>query len=247
MVTPYKNIAKDALINWNNKTEEEANNMIENLSIDELEKSVGAKPTIFSAIKSIARHANLTEEEQVGFGVAIFTGPLNHEIFNVVLEKLSSITNDDILDILSDIHDDWVIRSADERIFNKKVSRNQLRQYAPLDLIGWNEVISDLLFLKPIMEAIGITIDEKSLKDAYHNRVISYMEEKNINDDEDLFNLVNSGRKYYSVLPEDLEERLLPMSSDVVSQIINNWKEKDKETYKIFIAFQKDNSAGIKK
>ena len=127
-----------------------------------------------------------------------------------------------------------MVDNSSEKTFNKKVSRNQLRQYAPLELIGWNEVKSDLLFLNPILAAIGVNVDEQSLENEYHSMVASYLEEKEINSPDDLTALVNQGGNYYPELPAHLAERLAPMSEIVSSQMIENWDAKDPETAAIF-------------
>ena len=60
MRVPYKEIAFYALVKWNGKTEEEAINMINTLSIDELEQNVWAKNSVNHAVASIATRLNLT-------------------------------------------------------------------------------------------------------------------------------------------------------------------------------------------
>ena len=51
-----------------------------------------------------------------------------------------------------------------DKTFNKKCDRKQLRQYAPLELIGWNEVKSDLLFLNPILKSIDVNVNDIKFK-----------------------------------------------------------------------------------
>ena len=120
------------------------------------------------------------EEETTNFFEAVINGPENAEIFGVVREKMQGFSEEQKLEVLSTIHDGWVIDNSSEKTFNKKVDRQQLRQYAPLDLIGWNEVRSDLLFLNPILNSIGVQVNEATLEEAYHNRVSRYMEENQI-------------------------------------------------------------------
>ena len=201
MATPYQNVAKAALINWN----------------------------------------GLSEEETTEFFEAVINGPENAEIFGLFREKIEGLSAEQELDVLSTIHDGWVVDNSSEKTFDKKVARQQLRQYAPIELIGWNEVRSDLLFLNPILASVGVQIDEESLAQAYHTRVANYMETMKINSQEDLSNLVQQGRDYYPALPEKLDARLLPMSETVSDQIIQNWDAKDPETAQIFSTRQQKN------
>ena len=151
---------------------------------------------------------------------------------------MQGFTEEQKLGVLTTIHDGWVVDNSSEKTFNKKVDRQQLRQYAPLELIGWNEVKSDLLFLNPVLASVGVQVDEVALAQAYHNRVANYMKEMKINNQYDLTTLVQQGRNYYPVLPKELEARLLPMSEVVSSQIIQNWNTKDIETAQILATRQ---------
>ena len=238
MATPYQNVAKAALINWNGLSEEEATTKIQTESVQELEGQVYAMGSMKYAVIGIAKEIGLSEEETTNFFEAVINGPENAEIFDIVKEKIRGFSEEQMLEVLSTIHDGWVVDNSSEKTFNKKVDRQQLRQYAPLDLIGWNEVRSDLLFLNPILASVGIYIDETALEEAYHARVEKYLEERNINEEDDLKALVQQGRDYYPALPEELDARLIPMSEVVSSQIIQNWSDKDSKTAEIFSARQ---------
>ena len=54
MPTPYQNIAKAALMNWNGLTEEEAQKRIESESVRELESQVYALSSVTHAVSGIA-------------------------------------------------------------------------------------------------------------------------------------------------------------------------------------------------
>lgn len=244
MATPYKNVAKAALINWNGLSEEETNAIIQTESVQELENQVYAMGSMKYAVVGIAKQAGLNEEETTKFFEAVINGPENAEIFGIVSEKMQGFTEEQKLGVLTTIHDGWVVDNSSEKTFNKKVDRQQLRQYAPLELIGWNEVRSDLLFLNPVLASVGVQVDEVALAQAYHNRVANYMEEMKINNQDDLTALVQQGKNYYPVLPEELDARLLPMSEVISSQIIQNWNSKDPETAQIIATRQQQISNG---
>ena len=239
MATPYQNVAKAALMQWPPYySEEEANAKIQTESVQELENQVYAMSSVKYAVIGIAKEIGLTEEETTNFFEAVIKGPENAEIFDLVREKTQAFLEEQILEVLSTIHDGWIVDNSNEKTFNKKVDRQQLRQYAPLELIGWNEVKSDLLFLNPVLESVGVQVDEEALAQAYHTRVANYLEEMQISSKDDLTTLIQRGRDYYPILPEELDEKLLPMSEDVSDQIIQNWNAKDPETAQLFAARQ---------
>ena len=234
MATPYQNIAKKALINWNGLTEQEATEKINNETVEQLESQVYAMDSVKFAVIGIGKEIGLTEEEITNFFTVVVNGPENSELFNLISSKISGISEQQKLNILSVIHDGWVVSNSSEKKFNKKVDRQQLRQYAPLELIGWNEVKSDLLFLEPILSSVGVSVNEETLQKAYYERVADYLENQNINNQTDLINLISKGKAYYSVLPSELEERLKPYNEVVVSQILDNWAKKDMPTSQLF-------------
>lgn len=90
------------------------------------------------------------------------------------------------------------------------------------------------MFLNPILKSIDVNVNEKNLEQSYHNRVANYMNQMQINNQEDLTNLVKQGKDYYPILSEELERKLKLMSHIVSEQIEQNWNEKDLETSKIF-------------
>lgn len=231
--TPYQNVAKAALMNWNGLSEEEANAKIANETVQELEGQVYAMNSMKYAVIGIAEQTALTEEETTNFFEAVINGPENSAIFETVSQKAQNFTDMQKLAVLSTIHDGWVKDNSSEKTFNKKVDRQQLRQYAPLELIGWNEAKSDLLFLNPILASIGVQVNEQQLSGAYHESVANYMEEMQINSQDDLTALIQQGKAYYPALTDELETRLLPMSEIVSQQIIQNWNNKDLQTAEI--------------
>ena len=90
------------------------------------------------------------------------------------------------------------------------------------------------MFLNPILKSIDVNVNEKNLEQSYHNRVANYMNQMQINNQEDLTNLVKQGKDYYPILPEELERKIKLMSHIVSEQIEQNWNEKDLETSQIF-------------
>lgn len=61
---PYNIVAKDALMNWNGLSEEEANKVINESTFDEIESQVGAVGSMTYAVDAIVDKLDLTSEEK---------------------------------------------------------------------------------------------------------------------------------------------------------------------------------------
>lgn len=124
MATPYQNIAKAALINWNGLSEEEANKKIETESVQELESQVYAMDSVKYAVIGISKQIGFNEDETANFFEKVVKGPEDAEIFKVISDKMQGFTGEQVLDVLATIHDGWVVNNADEKTFNKKLIDN---------------------------------------------------------------------------------------------------------------------------
>ena len=116
--------------------------------------------------------------------------------------------NYEILNILSEIHDRWVENNASK--FNKEGREGKRYQHLPLELIGWKEVKADLLFLEPVLNAIGVEVDLKALETEYRYRCAQYFIDNKIESREDLEqHILNISETYHSVTesntPKDVE------------------------------------------
>ena len=105
MATPYQNVAKAALINWNGLSEDEAISKINKESISELESQVYAMSSMKYAVIGISKQIGLSEEETTKFFDAVINGPENAEIFNTVKAKSKDFSEEKQLGVLSTIHD----------------------------------------------------------------------------------------------------------------------------------------------
>ncbi len=110
-------------------------------------------------------------------------------------------TEKSIFEVLGTIHDNWVKTNPNNFL---EPDRNRERQFVPLTLLDWKEVQSDLLFLKPILEGAGITVDEEQLKKEFEVRQQEYMIDNKIFSHEDLVKHLSKGSKAYPAL-EGLE------------------------------------------
>ena len=229
MDSVYRRIAKDCLVKWMGTPEEDARSFATLDSIQELENGndkhygVGALSSIQAALSSIIRQLGLPSNTYVTLENAVL-GDDNSPIFETIREKFQQIDNIEelILTALSDIHDQWVIDNSSEKAFIKKEGRGQLHQYTPQELIGWNEVKSDLIFLEPILNRVGVTVNHEKLLAAYNERVEAYAREHGITSKDDIVTLVSTGSQYYPALPQDLAARLVEKADVVADTVVAN-------------------------
>lgn len=207
---PYRVIAEQAIEEWYLSLGPEPHELAYNESIEDLENGidqkmygVGGKPSIVSGVDGIVSHLkkigiqlpdNITE--QFTSEIMSGKGTEDSQIYNIIGNALDEVPNMEelVLDSLVVTHDDWVERSSTEATFAKKESKDQLHQYLPLELIGWDEAAKDLLFLEPILNACGKDIDIEKLKEAYNQRTLKFLEENNIKNQDDLKQYILNGQ-----------------------------------------------------
>ena len=90
MATPYQNVAKAALINWNGLSEEEANLKIQTESVQELENQVCAMGSMKYAVAGIAKQIGLDEEETIKFFDVVINGPGTAQIITARKQERSN-------------------------------------------------------------------------------------------------------------------------------------------------------------
>ncbi|MBR6034231.1 MAG: hypothetical protein IKP28_05835 [Clostridia bacterium] len=211
---PYYSAAKQALMNWGNEQsnwvglpEEEADKIISTQTFDEIEAQVNARKSMDYAIEAIldtrSMHDESDREELREF---VYNGNVS-DIMNLLAIRDRDSVNDIALDTLFRVHDGWVMDHPDK--FNQ---REKKHQHLPSELIGWEEVKADLLFVKPIFEAAGIKLDEAQLEQLYNERVKQFFLHHNIRTTSDLANLISKGERFYPALRG--QEEILTEISD---------------------------------
>ena len=217
---PYYMVAKKALIKWNGLSEEEAEKTILESSFDEIESQVYAKQSMDSAIAKISEisHVNASAISKMVFQGHRDLKPAspyhtnaqisNQSITTDIKRSFDNSPNKQILDILSEVHNNWV-RGNSKKFF----SREEKHQHMPIELIGWNEARADLLFVQPILESMGIKVNEEELKKAYDTRVKEFFLDNDIKTKDDLANKISTGTQFYNAL--EGQEDILTSLSDV--------------------------------
>ena len=218
---PYYQVAKQALMNWNGLSEQEADQIIENSSFDEIESQVGAKGSMDHAIDKISQMIEVPKEDLERL---VYMGEKLQEDFY--------LDEGDQIDVLFAVHDGWV------RDYPQKfMARDKKYQHMPSELIGWDEAKLDLLFVAPIIEKINRDhVNEEYLGQSYDLRVREFFLSKGIRNVDDLANLITKGADFYPALegypaevlesianPEYVRENVVP---SIETKGIGNIEEK---------------------
>ncbi len=231
MASVYRQVPKECLVRWMDTPEYAADYYATYDTVTELEngstlhQGVYSLSSIKAGLRSITRQLGLNDEVYDVFEYAIINDDDGiNEIFDYIGNELKQVPdiNGFVLNALADIHNQWVVDNSSERAFRRKKSRGQLHQYAPLELIGWNEVLSDWVFLEPILECLGIYINENDLREYYNNKILEYATDKDITCRDDIATLVSTGSKYYPILPDELAINLRKDNHEVANTIVNN-------------------------
>ena len=228
---PYYKVAKQALMNWNGLSENEANKVIKTQNFDEIESQVYAKGSMDYAVEGIKKSLGLSDQESEALKAFIYTGDHSSVIDywrrKIELEKgqygeihareNKEMFNNLIMDTLFHVHDGWV--KDNKKKFN---AREKKHQHMPSELIGWREAKADLLFIRPIFEAANIEVNEDELEKLYNRRVKKFFLERNIQNASDLVQAITQGEEFYPALedygevltdikqPEFVETRIIP-------------------------------------
>lgn len=249
---PYRKVAEKALYEWDYQYSMEdqeaalkrAHEDAETLAFEDLESKVYATGSMNYAIEGIAKYlkeqgVELTPDEIEQYSKAVFEGPENADVLKTVEEKIKTVGEPDKLVVatLSNIHDGWVKDNAKK--FTQE-GRNKQYQHMPIELIGWKEAKLDLLFLRPILEASGVEINEETLESAYNESVMKYFEDKGITSTADLQALIQQGESFYpSLQGQDSITTLLADSQFVAETVIPKIESKGIGNVEQFISQNK--------
>ncbi len=212
-LTIYKEVAKNAFMNWFGKTEQEAIEAVSNSTMEELESQVWATGSLSSAADEVIKQSP-SFFNRPNYAAAIKEGilkgdgykdPAVNECFYEMMEELKNSNNlynegKDVVEMLSGVHDGWVKSNAKK--FNQDGRESKKYQHLPLELIGFEEAKADLLFLAPILNHTIEPITEEELKTQYSKRVEAFLVKNNIQSKEDLIEAIAKGEAFYPALSE---------------------------------------------
>ena len=253
-LTPYRQVAKQAFKNWYEKTEDEAMEIVLNEKFENIEKGdgsprfginewwgVSACSSMKAAIDIIADKAELSENRREEFADVVFakddvTMDLYHEtVFRFIAARFNIDRIDlDVIDILSAVHDVWV--SNYSKKFMEAGREHKRYQHLPIELIGFEQAKLDLLFVEPILDALGIKVSEEELSAAYDNHVAKFFCDNKLKDKETLKNYILNIDEHYSPIDkynnpkntENPEEVAKQMADQVIDKLPVNMKKEVK-------------------
>lgn len=220
----YGKIAKEAL--------GEAGGQISESSFDDLENIIGAKSSVEAACKSISKRLGTDPSELIN---AVLYGENDVAVFGEMAEKVRGnelVDNYEfVFSTLSDVHDQWI--KNNEKKFFDPARQDRLYQFAPLSLIGAEEASSDLLFVEPILEAIGNKNDlsSETFKDEYYDwaEAEDIKHERNVIDHYDYVDEgpVGTNPLGYGLLSQLLDDpkMVLEACSDKIINAVKNNKD----------------------
>ncbi len=255
---PYYQVAREALMNWNGLSEGEATKILKSSSFEEIEGQVWAKGSMDHAIDSIANSLMLSNKDSQELANLVYQGGESDikitcfkrliELYGTKYKGVHSneMINNIIMDTLFSVHDGWVKDNQ-----KKFMARDKKHQHMPSELIGWKEAKADLLFIRPIFEALDMEVNEDELEQVYNNRVKDFFLDRKIVTARDLSDSITQGEHFYSALanygevlttindPDYVDQNVIPaieqkgigkiedVRRNIVAQIINNPTAKD--------------------
>lgn len=177
---PYFQTAKIALIQWNGKTPEEADKILSEQSVAEIENQVGARGSMTDAVMHIGEKLGLSTyesyiltQEVLGLTTSrtmtdLAISKVQQELASRDLEGSKEFAADLLISTADATHKGWTERNSGV-FFGKKDIKDQQYQFATSDFIGFKEVQSDLFFITPIAEAIHLPVNSEELLREYHD------------------------------------------------------------------------------
>lgn len=194
-------ITRDALMNWNGLSVEDAEKQVDEYATAEVASNNVTYGSEINSIKGIAKAIDLTEKQTERLILDVNTSnKVSPELATEIVAKMQGKgVEQTIIEILDVVHDGWVKDNP-----NKFEARPKNYQFVTLKLLDFKEASLDLLFLQPILEACGLEIDTMALKDEFLNEQEGYLQEQSIYSHEDLVQKLSMGAEFYPTL-EGLE------------------------------------------
>ena len=176
-------ITQGALMNWNGLSAEEAAAKTEELGDAKTASDNVTYGSEMASIEGISQILGLSKEE-----IEIMTNDINtrEAVSQELAEKVKTQLeerglNASVIEILSVIHDNWVKSNGNK--FEDPKRMGKLYQFVDLKLLDFKEAKLDLLFLKPILEANGIELDEVALQQEFLQEQREFLEANGIKEE----------------------------------------------------------------
>jgi len=215
-----------ALMSWNGMDSETALKEASEKSFEDLDKETYAGGSLNAAVKGIEKHLfdgfSVDDLSEVVHGKKGFSqdevNAYLHNIGKYTYEtngKNPQVIYEKVLDIISEIHDEWVRNNAKKYDRDKDADDKRLFQHLPMELIGIVEVGKDMLFLSPLMDRLGMRVGEmqevpygnfvpnEQMEQVYNQRVQRFLHAHGIDSEEALKNYLENVVKDYIPLKSE--------------------------------------------
>lgn len=189
-------IAINAKMRWDKLSKSQAEAIIDMYNSEREIRDCITYGSEINAVNGIEKICTLTEAEKDKLLFDIYNNnQISKELAEKIRIKITENMEDNILEILSNIHDEWVKNNG-----NKFQARKKDYQFVDLRLLPFSEVESDLIFLQPILEACGIDIDIIKLKETFSKKQNEFILQNDICSHEQLVEFLKAGSENYFAL-----------------------------------------------
>lgn len=227
-------------MSWNGLSDKEATHIVATQSFADLENQCWATSSIIYAINKIGDILQLTNSRKEDFTNAIlskdhtFINLYDETIYKNISDKWKYANFNDeykTLFILESVHNGWVKDNVKK--FNKEGRENKRYQHLPLEIIGWKEAKADLLFVEPILNAIGVELNEEKLEKLYNSKCARYYDLMDIEDVNDLADHILHINKTYVYATKENKAQDEKVALEMANQVIERMPQKAKEMINI--------------
>lgn len=203
----YARAAVEALVRWNKMDREEAERVVAEKPREELERMCWAEDSVKAGFQLLMRKfrengIEISPEQEQEYYSVILDGPEDSPLMAELSGHLQGMDRKELAkEALVEIHDNWV-RTKEGKLI-ESFAENSKRagskfMHTPLELIGWETVESDYVFLESVMQTMGISMPREEIKAAYEEMQAMYMDKNNLHSKEDL-------AKHVAELPNNYE------------------------------------------
>lgn len=175
--------------------------------IDEIESCVAVREklkVVITVLDSILTKDNIKMAKDA-FDVLLYSETPEYDLEEIMIEiglrkyDLASKVEMNIT-LVSALHDNWVSLNSDKFFYETREDRRFM--FMPLELVGFNEMLNNYLYVKDIAHLFDFGVDMVELEKGYYEARRSFMERNSLHDENDLTNYVM--RADYNPLEQDI-------------------------------------------
>ncbi len=225
----YARAAVEALVRWNKMDREEAERIVAEKPREELEGMCWAEGSVKAGFQLLMRKfrengIEISPEQEQEYYSVILDGPEDSPLMAELSGHLQGMDRKELAkEALVEIHDNWV-RGAEKKLLDSVQPGSKRAEskfmHTPLELIGWETVESDYVFLESVMQTMGISMPREEIKAAYEEMQMTYMEKNNIRSQEDLNkHVAELPNNYEAVSGYSPESKAIFENSDMSAQV----------------------------